>query len=91
MNKSLKDIVLACSLVAAVAGGMALAVPASATSADATAVARSRRPRRPRTRGPFTTLRGWAACRTSPACSRPTPASAMRAPCRGPPRCTTPP
>jgi len=36
MNKSLKDIVLACSLVAAVAGGMALAMPASASSAAAT-------------------------------------------------------
>lgn len=41
MNKSLKDIVVACSLVAAVAGGMALAVPAGATGAAATAVAQA--------------------------------------------------
>jgi ankyrin repeat protein len=41
MNKSLKDIVLACSLVAAVAGGMALAMPASASSTAATTVAQA--------------------------------------------------
>jgi hypothetical protein len=48
MNKSLKDIVLACSLVAAVAGGMALAMPASASSTAADH-RQARRPRRLRT------------------------------------------